>query len=124
MAKKKYVAAKPIVQETIPTPIALGIKAFAITGRLIFIIQLLRGTAQSEGPDKAIYLLAIMIAGIFLLMGFSKASQSTGKYLHGSLAFIITAIGIGGVEQHEPINGVVLSYRLWLGFGPYVLILA
>jgi hypothetical protein len=65
-----------------------------------------------------------MIAGIFLLMGFSKASQSTGKYLHGSLAFIITAIGIGGVEQHEPINGVVLSYRLWLGFGPYVLILA
>ena len=124
MAKKKYVAAKPIVQETFPTPIALGIKAFAITGSLIFIIQLLRGTAQSEGPDKAIYLLAIMIAGIFLLMGFSKASQSTGKYLHGSLAFIITAIGIGGVEQHEPINGVALSYRLWLGFGPYVLILA
>ena len=124
MAKKKYVAARPVVKESFPTPIALGIKAFAMTGSLIFIIQLLRGTAQSEGPDKAIYLLAIMVAGIFLLLGFSRASQSTGKYLHGSLAFIITAIGIGGVEQHEPINGVVLSYRLWLGFGPYVLILA
>ncbi len=124
MAKKKYVAPKLVAQETFPTPIALGIKAFAITGSLIFIIQLLRGTAQSEGPDKAIYLLAVLIAGIFLLMGFSRTSKSTGKYLHGSLAFIVTAIGIAGVEHHEPINGVVLSYRLWLGFGPYVLIVA
>ena len=124
MAKKKYKAAKISVQETFPAPIALGIKAFAITGSLIFIIQLLRGSAQSEGPDKAIYLLAILIAGIFLLIGFSKSSKSTGKYLYGSLAFLVTAIGIAGVEQHEPINGVVLSYRLWLGFGPYVLILA
>ena len=124
MAKKKYVAPKLVAQETFPTPIALGIKAFAITGSLIFIIQLLRGTAQSEGPDKAIYLLAVLIAGIFLLMGFSRTSKSTGKYLHGTLAFIVTAIGIAGVEHHEPINGVVLSYRLWLGFGPYVLIVA
>jgi len=124
MAKKKYKAAKIAVQETFPAPIALGIKAFAITGSLIFIIQLLRGPAQSEGPDKAIYLLAILIAGIFLLIGFSKTSKSTGKYIYGSLAFLVTAIGIAGVEQHEPINGVVLSYRLWLGFGPYVLILA
>lgn len=124
MAKKKYKAAKITVQETFPTPIALGIKAFAITGSLIFIIQLLRGSAQSESPDKAIYLLAILIAGIFLLIGFSKTSKSTGKYVYGILAFLVTAIGIAGVEQHEPINGVVLSYRLWLGFGPYVLILA
>ncbi|MDO8646079.1 MAG: hypothetical protein Q7R42_05825 [Candidatus Planktophila sp.] len=124
MAKKKYVAPKAVAQETFPTPIALGIKAFAITGSLIFIIQLLRGSAQSEAPDKAIYLLAILIAGVFLLLGFSKLSKSTGKYLHGSLAFIVTAIGIAGIEEHEPINGVVLSDRLWLGFGPYVLLLA
>ncbi|MEI7540899.1 MAG: hypothetical protein WCJ89_05410 [Actinomycetes bacterium] len=124
MAKKKYVAAKVVAPETFPTPIALGIKAFAITGSLIFIIQLLRGSAQSEGPDKAIYLLAILVAGIFLLMGLSKLNKVTGKYLHGSLAFLVTAIGIGGVEQHAPINGVVLSYRLWLGFGPYTLIVA
>ena len=129
MAKNKSKARqntnpKVISAETFPTPIALGIKAFAITGSLIFIIQLLRGSAQSEGPDKAIYLLAVLIAGIFLLMGFSRTSKSTGKYLHGSLAFIVTAIGIAGVEHHAPINGVVLSHRLWLGFGPYVLILA
>ncbi len=124
MAKKKYVAAKVVAPETFPTPIALGIKAFAITGSLIFVIQLLRGSGQSEGPDKAIYLLAILVAGIFLLVGLSKLNKVTGKYLYGSLAFLVTAIGIGGVEQHAPINGVVLSYRLWLGFGPYTLILA
>ncbi len=124
MAKKKYVAAKVVAPETFPTPIALGIKAFAITGSLIFIIQLLRGSGQSEGPDKAIYLLAILVAGIFLLMGLSKLNKVTGKYLYGSLAFLVTVVGIGGVEQHAPINGVVLSYRLWLGFGPYTLILA
>ena len=124
MAKKKYVAPKAVIQETFPTPIALGLKAFAITGSFIFIIQLLRGSAQNENADKVIYLLAILIAGIFLLLGFSKVSKSTGKYLHGSLAFIVTAIGIAGIEEHEPINGVVLSDRLWLGFGPYVLLLA
>ena len=74
MAKKKYKAVKITLQESFPTPIALGIQAFAITGSLIFIIQLLRGSAQSETPDKVIYLLAILIAGIFLLVGFSKTS--------------------------------------------------
>ncbi|MDA2963236.1 MAG: hypothetical protein O3A27_05730 [Actinomycetota bacterium] len=129
MAKRKKTSnqaqsAKRVISDTFPTPIALGIQAFAITGALIFTIQLLRGQAQSEGPDKAIYLLALLVAGIFLLIGFSKAVKPSGKYLYGSVAFLVTAIGIGGLEEHEPINGVVLSYRLWLGFGPYVLLLA
>lgn len=110
--------------ERFPTPIALGIKAFALTGALIFTVQLLRGPAQSESPDKAIYLLALLIAGAFLLVGVSKIGKTTGRYLYGSLAFLVTIVGIGGVEEHEPINGVVLSDRLWLGFGPYVLLLA
>lgn len=124
MAKKKNRAIKVAAQETFPLPIALGIKAFAITGSLIFLIQLLRGSAQVEGPDKAIYLLALLIAGIFLLLGFSKTSKATGKYFYGTVAFLVTGVGIAGIEQHEPINGVVLSNRLWLGFGPYVLISA
>ena len=124
MAKKQDRQGRVINPETFPTPIALGVKAFAITGALIFVIQLLRGSGQSEGPDKAIYLLAVLIAGVFLLMGFSKSSMSTGKYLSGALTFIVAAIGIAGVEEHAPINGVVLSDRLWLGFGPYVLVLA
>ena len=117
-------SAKSSPTESFPTPIALGIKAFALTGLLIFVVQLLRGPAQSESPDKAIYLLALLIAGVFLLIGFSKIGKATGQYLYGSLAFLVTAVGIGGVEEHEPINGVVLSDRLWLGFGPYVLLLA
>ena len=122
-SKQNYTG-KSISHETFPVPIALGIKAFAITGSFIFIVQLLRGSAQSEGPDKAIYLFAILITGIFLLIGFSKAGKATGQYLYGSLAFIVTAIGIAGVEQHDPINGTILSNKLWLGFGPYVFIVA
>ena len=101
-------SAKSTSTESFPTPIALGIKAFALTGLLIFVVQLLRGPAQSESPDKAIYLLALLIAGVFLLIGFSKIGKATGQYLYGSLAFLVTAVGIGGVEEHEPINGVVL----------------
>lgn len=121
---KQNSISKIATPETFPTPIALGIKAFAITGSFIFIIQALRGSAQSEGPDKAIYLFAVLIAGIFLLMGFSRSTKPTGKYLYGVLTFLITVVGIAGVEQHAPINGVVLSNRLWLGFGPYTLLLA
>ncbi len=124
MAKKKYVAPKVVAQETFPTPVALGIKAFAITGTFIFIVQLLRGAGLSEGPDKAIYAFAIIIVGIFLLIGFSKITKVNGNYLYGTLAFMSTGVGIAGIEQHAPINGTILSNKLWLGFGPYVLLLA
>jgi hypothetical protein len=124
MAKKsqKYVAPKSV--DSFPAPLALGLKAFSVTGFMILAIQLARGPAQSEGPDKAIYLLSIITAGIFLLLGLSKGNFATGKYFYGSSALLITALGILGIEQHDPINGVVLSNRLWLGFGPFVLILA
>jgi hypothetical protein len=119
---KKYVAPKSV--DSFPTPFALGLKAFTITGFIILVIQLMRGTAQSEGPDKAIYLLSICTAGVFLLLGLTKRNYSTGKYFYGPSALLIAALGILGVEQHDPINGVVLSNRLWLGFGPFVLVLA
>jgi len=129
MAKNKSKARqntnpKVISVETFPTPIALGIKAFAITGAFIFVVQLLRGAGLSEGPDKAIYAFSILVIGLFLLIGFSKVNKVNGKYLYGTLAFLSTSIGIAGVEQHAPINGTILSNKLWLGFGPYVLILA
>jgi hypothetical protein len=123
MAKHQKYRAPIQNADTFPAPIALGIKAFAITGSIIFLVQLLRGPAQSEGPDKAIYLFAILIAGLFLLLGFSKSAKASGKFIYGPLAFLMGSIGIAGIEQHAPINGVVLSNRLWLGFGPYVLIL-
>ena len=124
MAKnsKKYVAPKSV--DSFPTPLALGLKAFTVTGFTILAVQLLRGSAQSEGPDKVIYLLSIITAGIFLLIGLSKGNFSTGKYFYGPSSVIISILGIVGIEQHDPINGVILSNRLWLGFGPFVLLLA
>jgi len=105
-------------------PFVLGIKSFAVIGLLIFIVQLLRGSGQSESPDKLIYLMAIFITGFFLLLGTFNSYKITGKYFYALIAFFIGALGIFGIEQHAPINGVVLSDRLWLGFGPYVFLLS
>jgi hypothetical protein len=124
MSKKKQKYVAPKLVDSFPSPLALGLKAFTVTGFIILAIQLARGPGQSEGPDKAIYFLSIITAGIFLLMGLSKANFATGKYFFGSSALLITSLGILGIEQHDPINGVVLSNRLWLGFGPFVLVLA
>jgi len=104
-------------------PFVLGIKSFATIGILIFIVQLLRGSGQSESPDKLIYLMAIFIAGFFLLLGTMNSYKVTGKYFYSLIAFLVGALGILGIEQHAPINGVVLSNRLWLGFGPFVFLL-
>lgn len=123
MAKKLQKNTTPSSVESFPTELILGIKAFTITGLAILVVQALRGNAQSEGPDKAIYLISIAIAGIYLLIGLSKAKFSSGKYLYGFGAAVISILGIIGIEQHDPINGVVLSNRLWLGFGPFVLLL-
>lgn len=118
----KYIA--PKIKESFPNGLALGLKSFVVTGFVILLIQLFRGPAQSEGPDKAIYLISILVAALFLIAGLTKGSFATGKYFYGVSAIAIAGVGIFGVEQHDPINGVVLSNRLWLGFGPFVLILA
>ena len=123
MAKHSSQRTTPIQAETFPTALVLGLKAFTLTGLAILLVQLFRGSAQSEGPDKAIFLLSIAIAAIFILMGLTKGKFNSGKYLYTSGAILITAIGVIGIEEHDPINGVVLSNRLWLGFGPFVFLL-
>lgn len=124
MVKKSLRQSSPNQVDSFPVELILGIKAFVLTGFSILIIQLLRGTTQSEGPDKAIYLIAIAVAAVFLMMGLFKGKFASGKYFYGISATLISILGIVGVEQHDPINGVVLSNRLWLGFGPFVLVLA
>jgi hypothetical protein len=108
MSKKsqKYIA--PRLVDSFPAPLALGLKAFTVTGFMILIVQLMRGSAQSEGPDKAIYLLSIITAGIFLLIGLAKGNFSSGKLFYVSGALLITVLGIIGIEQHDPINGCLL----------------
>lgn len=117
--KKKLVPLKAVVHETFPTPIALGIMAFALTGTFIFSVQLLRGPAQSEAPDRVIYLFSVLMVAIFLWIGFSNAINIKREKLYGFLALVAICIGIAGIEQH----GGNLSNIIWLGFGPYVLVL-
>jgi len=124
MSKKSSGYVVPKAKDSFPNGLALGLKSFVVTGFLILAIQIFRGSAQSEGPDKAIYVLSILVAGIFLIAGLTKGSFAKGKFFYGISALAIIGIGIIGVEQHDPINGVILSNRLWLGFGPFVLILA
>jgi hypothetical protein len=123
MAKNSNNKSTPKSTETFPTALVLGLKAFTLTGFSILLVQLFRGAAQSEGPDKAIFLLSIAIATVFILMGMTKRQFNSGKYLYAAGALFVIAIGVVGIEEHDPINGVVLSNRLWLGFGPFVLIL-
>jgi len=108
---------------TFPIPLVLGLKAFTITGLMILLIQLFRGPGQSEGPDKAIFLVSIAIAAIFILRGLTKGNFNSGKYFYAFGAIVVIVMGVVGIEEHDPINGVVLSNRLWLGFGPFVLLL-
>lgn len=123
MAKHSNQKSTPKPTETFPTALVLGLKAFTLTGFSILLVQLFRGSAQSEGPDKAIFLLSIAIAAIFILMGLTKGHFNSGKYFYAVVAVFVTVIGVVGIEEHDPINGVVLSDRLWLGFGPFVLLL-
>ena len=123
MAKHSYQKPTPKPTETFPTALVLSLKAFTLTGFSILLVQLFRGSAQSEGPDKAIFLLSIFIAAVFILMGLTKGQFNSGKYFYVVGAIFVIAIGVFGVEEHDPINGVVLSNRLWLGFGPFVLLL-
>jgi hypothetical protein len=123
MAKHPNPKVTPKPTETFPAALVLGLKAFTLTGISILLVQLFRGTAQSEGPDKAIFLISIAIAAIFILMGLTKGQFNSGKYLYASGAILVISIGVFGIEKHDPINGVVLSNRLWLGFGPFVLLL-
>ena len=123
MAKHSNQKPTPKPTDTFPTALVLGLKAFTLTGFSILLVQLFRGSAQSEGPDKAIFLLSISVAAVFILMGLTKGQFNSGKYFYAVGAILVIAIGVIGVEEHDPINGVVLSNKLWLGFGPFVLLL-
>ena len=123
MAKHSNQKSTPKPTESFPTALILGLKAFTLTGFSILLVQLFRGSEQSEAPDKAIFLLSIAIAAVFILMGLTKGQFNSGKYFYAVGVILVIAIGVIGIEEHDPINGVVLSNRLWLGFGPFVLLL-
>ena len=124
MSKKQSNNANSRTFSNFPIPMALGIKAFSFTGLTILLVQRFRSPSNIEGPDKIIYLTALLIALYFLIVGTGNKKNAGGKYFYGILSILVTAVGISGIEQHDAINGVVLSDKLWLGYGPYVLIVS
>lgn len=103
---------------------SIGLKAYAITTIAIIAIQLVRGSNYAESFDKAIFGIALITAFSLLISG--SISKNITRAGIGSLILFVTSLllGVGGIEKHAPINGVILSNRLWLGFGPFVLVLA
>ena len=88
----------------------------------IFLIQFFRNGNKSERIDQAIFLLCTSLI-IFVLMKHTKKQSRINHTKLSMLSVVIFVIGIYGIENHSSINGVDLNKILWLGFGPYVLVL-
>ena len=98
-----------------------------IFGAVVFstlIFQIVRSGDKSETWDKMIFATAIIIGALsYFSLYVIKVKNFNFDLITYAAAIVGIILGIGGIEQHDPINGVVLSNRLWLGFGPFVLIL-
>lgn len=99
-------------------------KVFGIVALSTLILQLMRSGDKSETWDKLIFATAIVvgIAG-FVAIFLLKIKSFRLDLITLIAAFAGILLGVGGIEEHDPINGVVLSNRLWLGFGPFALAL-
>lgn len=99
-------------------------KNFGLVCIIILAIQFIRNGNKSENWDKSIFLLALIVGFVSYLRIFIIKIY---PFIFDSITLIFSVIaiflGVGGIEQHDPINGVVLSNRLWLGFGPFTLVL-
>ena len=99
-------------------------KVFGIVALSTLTLQLMRSGDRSETWDKLIFATAIVVG----IAGFVSIFLLKTKSFRLDLITLIAAfagilLGVGGIEEHDPINGVVLSNRLWLGFGPFALAL-
>lgn len=103
---------------------ALFSKIFGLVAASTLTFQLLRAGNKSESWDKAIFASAILVGIIgFISLFIVKSKHFKFDLATFAFAFVGIILGVAGIEQHDPINGVVLSNRLWLGFGPYTLVL-
>ena len=98
-------------------------KIFGLVAASTLTFQLLRSGNKSESWDKAIFATALVV-GIFGFISLFIVKTRHFKFDIATFALALVGIilGVAGIEQHDPINGVVLSNRLWLGYGPYTLI--
>lgn len=123
MAKTKS-KIKAVPRASFLPEFSTGLKAFVLIFSTTLAIQLIRGSNFTESYDKAIFLIAILASFAFLVIGSSAKKGSISSVGVLGLFVLALILGVGGIEKHAPINGVILSNRLWLGFGPFVLLLA
>lgn len=99
-------------------------KIFGLVAFSTLTFQIMRSGDKSETWDKLIFFIAVVTGFISFIVIFLL---KTKKFVFGLFTFTTSIIGIvlgvGGIEEHDPINGIILSNRLWLGFGPFVLVL-
>lgn len=90
---------------------------------VIFAIQLTR-SSTSESWDKAVYFSTVTLGGILFLAKLVSPKISKLKFSVASLLILI--IGLVSIEKHgtQTTRGVDVSHLLWLGFGPWVALLA
>ena len=111
-------------QPNFPKFLKIGLFGYITVGIFTGFIQIIRGGNVGEGFDKTIYLSALVIAVITIVAGVkSRKNSHSGSTFTLISILLLIIVGIGGVEKHGSINGVNLSDRLWLGFGPFVLAL-
>ena len=99
-------------------------KVFGTVAASTLAYQLIRSGSKSESWDKLIFATAMLIGILgFVSLFISKTKHYRFDNITYLFAIAAIVLGVGGIEMHDPINGVVLSNRLWLGFGPFVLVL-
>ena len=97
--------------------------ALSVTSIWVSLIQILRNS-PSESLDKIIYAGAACVGAFTLLKTYGKTWPSI-NFITVSISLLSLALGIFGIEKHgtETTRGVDISGLLWLGFGPFVLIM-
>ena len=99
-------------------------KVFGTVAATTLAYQLIRAGSKSESWDKLIFATAMLVGILgFVSLFISKTKHFRFDNVTFLFALVGIVLGVGGIEKHDPINGVVLSNRLWLGFGPFVLAL-
>jgi hypothetical protein len=95
----------------------------SLSAIIIFAIQINR-TSKSEVWDRAIFISIIALSILLFLKLLARNVKEPKSYSLLVLAVPLLLLGIFGIEIHgtETTRGVDVSGLLWLGFGPWILV--
>ena len=98
------------------------VQIFSLVSLAILTLQILRGNNKTEGVDKLIFGLSVLIGLYYFLRASFFKKMPLPSTLLVILSLISVAIGIIGVEKHPTMSPNFLS-TLWLGFGLVVFLI-